>query len=50
MRRLAFLAVASLVIAGQSLAHVPEGEIFGAWAWPTSHLPVLDGDISEWDV
>ena len=50
MRRIAFFAVASLVMAGQSLAHVPEGEIFGAWAWPTSHLPVLDGDISEWDV
>jgi hypothetical protein len=31
-------------------AHVPEGAVFGAWQWPTSQLPKLDGDISEWQV
>ena len=33
----------------QAFGHDPEGEIFLVWQWPTSHLPVLDGDISEWE-
>ena len=31
-------------------AHVPAGEVFGLWQWPTTHLPVLDAELSEWDV
>ncbi len=31
-------------------AHVPEGQVFAAWQWPTAQLPNLNGDISEWDV
>ena len=30
-------------------AHLPEGEVFGAFQWPTNQLPVLDGNISEWN-
>ena len=26
------------------------GPVYSVWQWPTSHLPELDGDISEWDV
>lgn len=31
-------------------AHDPPGVIFEMWQWPTSHLPVLDADLSEWEV
>ena len=31
-------------------AHDPPGVIFEMWQWPTSQLPVLDADLSEWDV
>jgi len=38
-----------LLLLGQpSSAHT--GLVFGVWQWPTSHLPELDGDISEWEV
>ena len=32
------------------LTHDSARQVFGVWQWPTSHLPVLDGDISEWEV
>jgi len=51
MRKLlAFAATALMLTSTASLAHFPEGQIFGAWQWPSTHLPNLDGDISEWDV
>ena len=52
MRKLLTLsaAVSLLGLSSPSFAHVPEGLILGVWQWPTSHLPVMDGDISEWDV
>ncbi len=31
-------------------AHDPPGVIFEMWQWPSSHLPVLDADLSEWEV
>ena len=50
MKKLLVLAAAAVITAAPASSHVPEGLIFGAWNWPTSHLPNLDGDISEWDV
>lgn len=51
MRKLlAFAATALMLTSTASLAHFPEGQIFGAWQWPSTHLPNLDGDISEWNV
>ena len=49
MRKLLTLsaAVSLLGLSSPSFAHVPEGLILGVWQWPTSHLPVMDGDISE---
>jgi hypothetical protein len=44
----AFAAVAGLHTA--VTAHDPPGTIFPMWQWPASHLPVLDGDLSEWQV
>lgn len=32
-----------------AFAHIPEGRVFGVFQWPTDSLPVLDGNISEWD-
>ena len=43
-------ALALLGFNTASYAHVPEGLVLGVWQWPSSHLPVMDGDISEWDV
>ena len=52
MRKTLTLAVVASVLGFNtaSYAHVPEGLILGVWQWPSSHLPVMDGDISEWDV
>jgi hypothetical protein len=47
---LALCAVALMLCSVSAFAHVPEGVIYAAWQWPTSHLPTLDGDISEWEV
>jgi hypothetical protein len=43
-------AVSLLSFSSAAKAHVPEGLVLGVWQWPTTHLPVMDGDISEWDV
>ena len=51
MRKLFALAAAALMLTSTaSMAHFPEGQIFGAWQWPSDQLPNLDGDISEWNV
>ena len=31
-------------------AHVPAGTVLGIWQWPLDALPVMDGDLSEWEV
>ena len=31
-------------------AHVPAGRVLGIWQWPLEALPVMDGDLSEWEV
>ncbi len=43
-------AVALLGMVGSASAHLPEGVTFVAWNWPSTHLPTLDGDLSEWNV
>ena len=43
MKKLLVLAAAAVITAAPASSHVPEGLIFGAWNWPTSHLPNLDG-------
>lgn len=49
MKKLAlFIAAAAYVTAAS--AHVPEGQIYNAFQWPDTHIPVLDGDLSEWDI
>jgi len=50
MRKSIILTAACLGLSTAAFAHIPEGRIFGAFQWPTSNLPVLDGDISEWDI
>lgn len=48
-KKIAALA-AIMGLVSSSFAHIPEGRVFGAFQWPTDKLPVLDGDISEWDI
>jgi len=45
-------AVLALVLALPLLvgAHTPEGELFFAAQFPDNAIPVMDGDISEWDI
>ena len=53
MKRLFQGAMALATVAALStsaVAHDPPGVIFEIWQWPTSHLPTLDADLSEWDV
>ena len=35
---------------GPAQAHVPAGTVLGIWQWPLEALPVMDGDLSEWEV
>ncbi len=45
------LTMAALLLAfGSAQAHVPPGTVLGVWQWPSHALPVMDGDISEWEV
>jgi hypothetical protein len=45
-----FVMMLALVgICSSAFAHIPEGRVFGVFQWPSNNLPVLDGDISEWD-
>ncbi len=45
-----FVMMLALVgVCSSSFAHIPEGRVFGVFQWPSNNLPVLDGDISEWD-
>ena len=49
-RRTTLLAAVALFAAiSVAQAHLPPDETFGAFQWPTNQLPVLDGNISEWD-
>lgn len=44
--RVWFLVAALLLTWLNTIAsgHLPDGQVFGVWQWPSSHLPTLDGD------
>ena len=48
MKKIALLA-AIVGMCTSAFAHIPEGRVFGVFQFPTDKLPVLDGNISEWD-
>ena len=48
MRKLlALAAIAAMLTSSASFAHFPEGQIFGAWQWPSNQLPSLDGESAS---
>jgi hypothetical protein len=47
---MALIGIVALGLAPMAGAHTPEGELFFAVQWPDDAIPVMDGDISEWDV
>jgi len=50
-KMLTLTAVVSLLsLSTTAFAHMPEGLTLGVWQWPSTHLPVMDGDTSEWDI
>jgi len=51
MRVRAAVAATALMfsVTTASMAHLPADEVFGAFQWPSNQLPVLDGNISEWN-
>ena len=49
MKKIALMA-AIVGMCTSAFAHIPEGRVFGVFQFPTDKLPVLDGNISEWDV
>ena len=51
MKMKAAVLAAALVfgMTSAATAHSPADVTFGAFQWPTDQLPVLDGNISEWD-
>ena len=52
-RRIGLLSLTALLVfglVGGARAHDPEGELFFAFQWPDHNLPVIDGDLSEWDI
>ena len=52
MKATFLLCVATVLIALSGIAwgHYPEGITFLAFQWPPGQEPVLDGDLSEWDI
>jgi len=52
MKKIALFAAVALCAGYVSVAsaHVPEGQLYTAFQWPDTHLPVLDGNLSEWDI
>ena len=42
--------LAVFVLSSAAVAHDPPGFLGGVFQWPESALPVLDGDLAEWDV
>ena len=45
-----FTPVLLLGLSTQIQAHDPPDFIGAVWQWPETHLPVLDADLSEWDI
>ena len=45
-----FIPVLLLGLSTQVQAHDPPDFIGAVWQWPETHLPVLDADLSEWDI
>lgn len=52
MKKFALFAAVALCAGYVSVAsaHVPEGQVYTAFQWPDTHIPVLDGNLSEWDI
>lgn len=53
MKKLSSLLLAGALIfslSGTATAHDPPDFLGAVWAWPESALPVLDGDLGEWDI
>jgi hypothetical protein len=52
MKKLLSCAVALALATGFGTpadAHDPPGVIYEMWQWPSTHLPTLDADFSDWD-
>ena len=52
MKKLLTGAVALALATGfgaPAAAHDPPGVIYELWQWPSTHLPVIDAEISDWD-
>ncbi len=45
-----FTPVLLLGLSTEVQAHDPPDFIGAVWQWPETHLPVLDADLSEWDI
>ena len=52
MKAIFILCVATVLIGlpGMAWGHYPEGVTFFAFQWPPGHEPVMDGDLSEWEI
>ena len=53
MKKISLLLAAGALVFALSTAvtaHDPPDFVGGVWAWPENALPVLDGDLSEWDI
>ena len=49
MKKVALIAGAILV-STTCWAHLPEGVVRPAVHFPSGHLPIIDSDLSDWDV
>ena len=52
MKTTSILCVATVLIGlpGMAWGHYPEGVTFFAFQWPEGYEPVMDGDLSEWEM
>ena len=50
MRALRLIVVVLGCVAGPVVAHFPEGVVYKAFPFADDQVPVLDGDLSDWDI
>ena len=50
MTTIGLLPLCVLTVALPAAAHFPDGTVYAAFPFPDDRLPVLDGDLSDWDI
>ncbi len=50
MQRLPLVLLFVVYLAGSVSAHFPEGVLYKVFPFADEQIPVMDGDLSDWDI